>query len=74
MLTSKSGLIATAIILLTGCSSQALYEAAQYNRANNCQLKPIEIQEACEQELNQQTYDEYQKSKKALAKQASNKQ
>lgn len=53
-------------LILSACSSQQLYNAAQDNRKNHCQQLPPIDQENCYKDLNEKSYPQYIEEKKQV--------
>ncbi len=53
------------ILAMSGCSSRALYENAQYNKRNECLRLPPSQFEDCMASAHQ-TYDEYRKAREEV--------
>lgn len=64
------GLSATFLLTTTACTNnKTLYEIGQSASASKCKLLPPEEKTQCEADLNKQTYEEYEQTKKDLKKQ-----
>ena len=52
-------------LLLTACTSEALYNSIQQNQLQRCETIPIAQQAACKQQF-QTSYEEYRRERDAL--------
>ncbi|NCP63782.1 MAG: hypothetical protein GW836_03870 [Paraglaciecola sp.] len=66
------GFIVLASTLISACSNRALYETAQHNRRTACLKQPPPQAEKCLESVSK-PYEEYERERQALLKEAKNK-
>ena len=57
--------VASATLLISGCSTQAWYEGMRTGAENECDRQPPGALEQCQSRLNKKTYDDYEKERSA---------
>lgn len=58
-------ILATAAVLLAGCSARAVYDNVQLNNQQDCARVPLSEYDACMAAASK-TYDEYQREREEL--------
>lgn len=62
-LTTLIGALASAVLLIAGCTTQAWYEGMKQGAENDCNKQPPGAREQCLARLNKKTYDEYERER-----------
>lgn len=55
--------VASATLLISGCSTQAWYEGLKSGAENECDKQPPGALEQCQSRVNRKTYEDYEKER-----------